>query len=66
MEEHSRDREALLHAPAQAIDFTLRLVAEFGEVQDVADDLLSLGTVDAVTGREELEILEDQHVFVGP
>ncbi len=65
VEEDAGDGEALLHAAAEGVDLGGGFVVEIGEVEDVGDDFAALHAVDVVAGGEELEVLGDDHVFVG-
>src|SRR5690606_4157256 len=66
VDEAAGKAEALTHAAGEALDEVVALARQARELDDVVDHAVPLGGGDAVGRREELEVLADEHVAVGP
>ena len=64
VDERVGEAQPLLHAPREALDVRVALVAEIDEVEEVADHPPPPIGRDAVAAGEEVEILPDLHVVV--
>jgi len=64
VQQHPRQREPLLHSPRESVDRRIELMDEVGKLEDVADDGLAAGPVDAIRGGKKVQVLFDRQIFI--